>query len=146
MLNYWNSAKENKYIPERNISIIRCVQNYKETVSLPSKNIFFDLDGTLTVETEGYGTDVYKSRTPVSGRIDIINGLYDSGHKITIYTARHEVDREVTEKWLSVNLISYHELIMEKPKFDILIDDKAYHPVTSDKVWGLLRSLIRRSE
>ncbi len=91
------------------------------------KDIFFDIDGVITIETEGYSNAEYLARTPNNNTISLINVLYERGeHKITLYTARHLEDREVTEQWLSENEVKYHELILDKPHYDILIDDRAF--------------------
>lgn len=91
------------------------------------KSIFFDIDGVITIETEGYSNMDYLSRTPNKQTIDLINVLYNKGEfKITLYTARHLEDRKITEYWLKENGVKYHELILGKPHYDVLIDDKAF--------------------
>ena len=87
------------------------------------KTIYVDLDGTLTVEDEGYGEDVYASRTPRPDIIQFINNWYPYA-KIVIWTARYEEDRKVTEEWLHKHGVRYHELILNKPKFDLYICDR----------------------
>ncbi len=88
------------------------------------KKVFVDIDGVLTHETEGHD---YKERTPRSPMIQYINELYES-HHITLYTARFGCDREITLKWLKENNVKFHELIMDKPQYDFLIDDRAIWP------------------
>lgn len=86
--------------------------------------IYVDIDGTLTVETEGWGVDVYTSRTPRQNVIDHVNCLYNSGNQIVIWTARFEMDRHITSLWLKKHCVQYHRLLMGKPKFDLYICDK----------------------
>lgn len=88
------------------------------------KRIFVDIDGVLTHETEGHD---YKSRTPRPDMIQYINDLSET-NTITLYTSRFECDRKITEEWLKENKVIYHDLIMDKPQYDILIDDRAVWP------------------
>lgn len=91
------------------------------------KNIYVDIDGTLTLETEGWGDRVYSKRTPNIPVIQYVNNLSLYEH-ITIYTSRHEEDRRVTERWLKKHGVVYHKIIFNKPQFDLLIDDKTLNP------------------
>lgn len=91
------------------------------------KDIFFDIDGVITIETEGFSNALYLARTPNTTIIELINVLYSRGeHKITLYTARHLCDRTVTEYWLKLHGVKYHKLILGKPHYHILIDDRAF--------------------
>jgi len=91
------------------------------------KNIFFDIDGVITIETEGWSKEEYLGRTPNKKIIPVINMLYkDPNNKITLYTSRFLEDRKITEQWLRLHRVKYHELILGKPQYDILIDDKAF--------------------
>ena len=85
----------------------------------------FDIDGTLTVETNGFGNFIYSRRTPNLTMIDNVNKLYNKGHMIILWTSRFEEDRKVTEEWLKKHNIKYHKLVMDKMYYDYLIDDKA---------------------
>ena len=90
------------------------------------KDIFFDIDGVITIETEGYSNAEYLARTPNKAVINIINMFYKNPrYKITLYTARHGCDRRITESWLRTHGVKYHELILDKPHYHILIDDRA---------------------
>ena len=85
----------------------------------------FDLDGTLcTSDVEDYSW-----AEPLWERIDRVNGLFDEGHVVKIYTARgmtSGVDyQEITEWQLGNWGVKHHELIMGKPAADLYIDDKA---------------------
>ena len=84
-----------------------------------------DLDGTLTIETEGHD---YESRTPNLPMIEKVNQWREEGHYITIFSSRWEVDKRVTLKWLKLNGVSFDELILGKPGFDLYIDDIAMRP------------------
>ena len=61
--------------------------------------------------------------------VEKINQLYNDGHQIWIFTSRGSKTgldwRMFTEKQLSEWGIKYHKLIMGKPSFDVLVDDRA---------------------
>ena len=92
----------------------------------------FDLDNTLCTTL---GND-YNSCVPIQSHIDKVNYLYESGHKIIIFTARgmskysgnlekiksnlYEKTKSQIEFWG----IKYHEFLMGKPSYDFVIDDK----------------------
>lgn len=94
----------------------------------------FDLDQTLcdTVIKRNYDTAY-----PLEERIKEVNDLYDAGHRIIIFTARGMTDGDMsyaydalfckTKKELEDWGIKHHRLIMGKPSYDFLIDDKAYN-------------------
>jgi len=87
--------------------------------------IAVDIDGILANETEGWGEEKYRSRTPNDYNITCLQLLHGEGHEIALFTARYEEDRQVTIEWLKKYGIPYDELIMGKPHYDILIDDRA---------------------
>jgi hypothetical protein len=88
------------------------------------KHFCFDLDGTLCTNTEG----AYELAQPILDRIARVNGLFDSGNKITIFTARGSTTgidwTELTAKQLLSWNVKYHSLILGKPFADLYIDDK----------------------
>ena len=65
--------------------------------------------------------------------IDKVNRLYDSGHRISFFTARGSTSgidwNEFTEAQLKGWGVKFHKLILGKPHADIYIDDKSIHPV-----------------
>lgn len=89
----------------------------------------FDLDGTLCTLTSG----AYELAEPFSERIAQVNKLGEQGNRIIVFTARGVTSkrdlREFTIQQLNSWGLNFDELIMGKPHFDLLIDDKA----TSDK-------------
>ena len=82
-----------------------------------------DLDGTLT-NSPGIRYTEYYSAEPNYELIAKVNKLYDEGHRIIIFTARHTSDRIVSTKWLEDHKVKYHELILGKPLADYYIDDR----------------------
>jgi len=104
--------------------------------------IAVDIDGVLTLETEGFGEEVYWNRTSRTGNIRFVNDLYKAGYRIILYSARHEEDRQVTVRWLRRYKVKYHELILEKLKYDLLIDDRAIS-MSSSLFWELKNKIAR---
>ena len=97
------------------------------------KKICFDLDGTLCTNTWGK----YENAKPIEDAIKKVNELYDNNFEIIIFTARYMgVNNEntedaykdgfqITKKQIEEWGIKYHNLILGKPTYDILIDDKS---------------------
>lgn len=89
----------------------------------------FDLDNTLCISP----TSDYTKSKPIYNRIVLVNGLYDRGHTIKIFTGRGMSTGKdwtnVTENQLLDWGVKYHELIMNiKPHADYFIDDRAVYP------------------
>ena len=87
--------------------------------------IYVDIDETICESPEDRD---YSLATPIEGRIQTINDLYDDGNTIIYWTARGTgsgIDwREVTEKQFEEWGVKYHELKFGKPVYDLFIDDK----------------------
>lgn len=93
----------------------------------------FDIDNTIC-KTKGTN---YKNAKPHKDIIKIINKLYNNGHTIKIFTARYmgrnndnirlayKEGYSNTLKQLKKWNLKFHKLLMGKPSFDILIDDRA---------------------
>ena len=93
----------------------------------------FDIDNTIC-HTKGTN---YKSSKPIKSHIDCINKLYESGHKIIIYTARFmgrnnnkinlakKQGYKFTYHQLQAWGLKFHELHLGKPAADFYIDDKS---------------------
>ncbi len=92
-----------------------------------SRNLCFDLDGTLCTNTFGE----YESAEPLPAAIERVNDLAAAGHRIIILTARgtatgidwSEVTRDQLDRWGVV----YEELHFGKPSADVYVDDRAVH-------------------
>jgi len=102
------------------------------------KIIAFDLDDVLCYRsTKKIGIDKYHDCKPIPEMIQIVNQCYNRGAKIIIYTARgmtvfggnvsniytnlYQLTIEQLDRWG----IEYHQLVMGKVHYDLLIDDKA---------------------
>ena len=101
------------------------------------KTVAFDLDDVICYRTSELGAiDKYRSCEPYLEMIDIVNNCYENGCKIIIYTSRgmtcfkgnindiYSNLYELTVNQLNKWGVKYHQLIMGKAHYDILIDDK----------------------
>ncbi len=83
---------------------------------------FFDIDGTITNETEGWD---YISRTPRKDVIKKIQSIHKLKHPIILWTSRLEIDRYITVKWLKKFDVPYNRIIFDKPTWDLYVCDKS---------------------
>ena len=84
----------------------------------------FDIDGTIC-STNCH----YEDAVPKKDIIQRINKLYDSGHKIILFTARGYTSgidwSRLTKEQIKDWSVKHHELIMGKPSAHFYIDDRA---------------------
>jgi hypothetical protein len=89
--------------------------------------IYVDIDDTIC---KSNGLD-YTTVTPYEERIEKINTLFDQGHTIVYWTARGTKTGipwfHTTYQQLTGWGCKFHELRMNKPFYDIFIDDKAFN-------------------
>ena len=112
------------------------------------KTIAFDLDDVLCFRPKGYehlGPSKYNYCYPIEENVQLVNSLYDEGYKIVVYTARgmSQFNGNVTEiysqlysqtiKQLNSWGLKYHQLVMGKIHYDVLIDDKVLNSYEIDK-------------
>jgi hypothetical protein len=85
--------------------------------------------------------------------IDLVNSLYDDGYKIVIYTARGmsqfsgnvvEIYSKLynkTEEQLKSWGLKYHQLVMGKIHYDLLVDDKVlnYNNINKETILNFLK-------
>lgn len=67
-------------------------------------------------------------RDPFAARV--MDAWKQAGHQVDVVTARGEISREVTRRFLHTNEIPYDDLVMEaemKTGWDVLIDDAAHN-------------------
>jgi len=117
MAEYFKKARRGLYVPQRNDNILQTVREF-----LKKKTYCVDIDGVLTNEIEGHD---YANRTPNRVNIGRVNSLHRAGHIIKLWTSRFSEDRKVTEKWLEEHGVRYHSMLLGKPQYDFIIDDKA---------------------
>lgn len=112
------------------------------------KIIAFDLDDVICFRPDGYehlGPEKYLYCQPYDETIELVNSLYDDGYKIIIYTARgmsqfagdiieiySKLYNQTNEQLKSWGL-KYHQLVMGKMHYDVLIDDKVLNSQNIDK-------------
>lgn len=101
------------------------------------KTYAFDLDGTLCSLTNGN----YEVAIPFKDRISHVNSLHERGHTVIIFTARgatsgkdlHSLTVEQLNSWG----VKFDRLVMGKPHFDVLVDDKAVSDIRYFRDRGL---------
>ena len=89
------------------------------------KVIYVDIDETICTTPPSRD---YHEAQPIVKNIDKINRLYDKGHTIVYWTARGSRKQinwfELTSKQLKQWGAKHHELRVDKPYYDIFVDDK----------------------
>ena len=115
---------------------------------MKKKIIIFDIDNTITKTKKNN----YRLAKPIKKRIELINRLYEKGHYIKIFTSRYmgrnkENINLVKKKYhkktfnqLSRWGVKFHKLIMGKPSYDILVDDKSFNS-KDKKTFSMLNKL-----
>ena len=90
--------------------------------------IAIDIDGVLaTTLVRGQYPQDYPKKQAIPYALEALKILREKGHILDLFTARYEEDRAITEKWLVEKGFSglYDKLIMGKPRYDVLFDDRA---------------------
>lgn len=130
MKEYFIRARQNYYTPKRNASIIKTISNYgkKSKFKHLGKVYMIDIDGILTNEIEGHD---YENRTPNHKNISKVYSLWEQGAIIILWTSRYSEDEKVTREWMRRLGVKYDQLILGKPQYDGIIDDKV---INLDKV------------
>ena len=92
--------------------------------------IYVDIDNTICDTNKTY----YENAIPDYNKINHINNLYDKGHEIIYWTARGSKTGKdwklLTEMQLKKWGAKYTELKLDKPAFDLFIDDKSINSYT----------------
>lgn len=89
--------------------------------------IYVDIDETICTTPNDRN---YFDAKPILENIQKINKLYDEGHTIVYWTARgsrSQIDWFVlTKSQLNSWGAKHHELFVNKPYYDLFIDDKSF--------------------
>jgi hypothetical protein len=106
------------------------------------KIIAFDLDDVLCHrETKETGIGKYHACKPIPEMIKIVNECYDKGLIVKIFTARGMCTLNGNTSQIYSHLftlttdqldrwgVKYHQLIMGKAQYDLLVDDKAVNSI-----------------
>lgn len=92
-----------------------------------------DIDETICTTPYIDGENRYDLAEPYLDRISKINNLHDMNHTIIYWTARGGSTGKDWTDFTNEQLLSwgckFSELKMNKPMYDIWIDDKALHSV-----------------
>ena len=98
------------------------------------KKIFFDIDGVICKVQKN---NDYKKSKPIKKNIQFINKIPRNKYKIILFTSRFmgrtkgskkkaaEIGYNFTKKQLKKWKLKYDKLIMGKPSYDLIIDDKS---------------------
>ena len=93
----------------------------------------FDLDGVICKTN----MSDYKKSKPIAEAIKKINSLYSEGHQIIIFTSRFmgrnrenvylakKQGYSFTFRQLKKWKLKFHKLILGKPSYDFIVDDRA---------------------
>ena len=101
------------------------------------KIIAVDLDGTLTKKgffpdfmdlTPNQLKETFDNAEPDKEMIKIINDYVEKGYLVYVFTSRQDIHQNQVSKWLKKHKINVNFFIMNKPYYDLLIDDKAISP------------------
>lgn len=102
--------------------------------------IFLDIDNTICSVDEGLGAEKYARATPIVANIHRANKLYEEGNHITYWTARGKASgvdySELTRRQLTEWGCKYHELRLDKPSYDLYVDDKSQNTLTYFGIGG----------
>jgi len=86
---------------------------------------YIDIDETICLSPENRD---YSKAEPFLNNIKKANKLFDEGNTVVYWTARGATSgidwRSVTERQLEKWGVKYHELRLDKPHYDVFIDDK----------------------
>lgn len=89
------------------------------------KIIYVDIDETICTSPENRN---YFEAQPIKSNIDKINELYDDGNTIVYWTSRgsrKQIDwYALTKQQLEAWGAKHHELRVDKPYYDLFVDDK----------------------
>lgn len=91
-----------------------------------NKVIYVDIDETICITPDN--PRIYEESLPIRENINKINDLYDKGNRIVYWTARGSrsgIDwYDLTKKQLVEWGAKHHDLRLDKPYYDMFIDDK----------------------
>jgi hypothetical protein len=89
------------------------------------KIIYVDIDETICTTPQ---SRKYEDAEPIFSNIEKINELYDKGNTIVYWTSRGSRKQinwyDLTYKQLVLWGVKFHELRVDKPYYDLFIDDK----------------------
>lgn len=99
--------------------------------------IAFDIDGTVL--TQGSPELDYRDAIVIPEMLFFVNELFEQGHEIYFFTARHFKYFRHTKESLDLAGFKYHGLVMNKISCDLYVDDKGFR---MNQNLGELKELI----
>lgn len=93
------------------------LQNYNKKI------LIIDIDGVLAIEQHNLPLE---ERLIIDGTQDAIKLLQQNGYKIVLCTSRSRSQKGATIKWLEKCNIPFDDIIFEKPRGSLYIDDRGY--------------------
>ena len=92
---------------------------------MKSRIIYVDIDETICTTPNSRN---YNDAQPIKENIEKINTLYDNGNTIVYWTSRGSRKQinwyELTYRQLNMWGAKFHELRVDKPYYDLFVDDK----------------------
>lgn len=91
--------------------------------------IAIDIDGVLNDDDESVPmiNRIYNDKM-----INLLSTLGENGYTVILYTSRDISRTRETKEWLSINGFfsgrHYYDIIFNKLKYDVIIDDRAFNP------------------
>ena len=88
--------------------------------------VFFDLDGTLAVNT----WPDHSIGDPIPETVELLRQYVEDGYVCSIFTSRPEDHRVQIWSWLYSAKLEHliYRVICDKPYFGLLVDDRSYNP------------------
>lgn len=111
----------------RSFPIGRQIIKSKRNPIFTGKKYIVDIDGTICFTEKSN----YHKSIPDYNKIKLLNKLYEDGNEINYWTARGAVSGknwdDFTIKQLHNWNVKYTSINMDKPHYDLWIDDKTIH-------------------
>ncbi len=107
------------------VSVAEAVHQEGRSKDKKEYTFVVDIDGVIAALTLD---NDYSVATPLQHTIEIVNSLYDQGHRIILFTARGYATgidwNEITAAQMKEWGVKYHELRFGKPAADFYVDDR----------------------
>ncbi len=104
--------------------------------------IAFDLDNTVL--TQGSPENNYIDSQVKDGMVEFVNSLYNQGHEIYFFTARHFKHHVYTDNFMRKSGFKFHGIYLNKISVDLFVDDRAFR--WEDGKENELSNLIKNME
>ena len=103
------------------------IKRKRDATVQTGKKYIVDIDGTICFTEKSN----YLQSIPNYNKIKILNKLYEEGNEINYWTARGAISGknwdDFTIKQLNSWNVKYTSINMDKPHYDVWIDDKTIH-------------------